>query len=118
MTTKFQFPSLPSDELSRLAHSLSSIEISTQLQRLNDSFASHKTRHAATDTTIASVKNLGQMIKSARQEMKLNQQQLADLAGTGRLFVSELENGKESLEFSKVIRVANALGFDLVAKRR
>jgi HTH-type transcriptional regulator/antitoxin HipB len=42
----------------------------------------------------------------------------ADLVGVGRRFISELENGKATLELGKVLQVASATGIDLLARRR
>jgi y4mF family transcriptional regulator len=67
---------------------------------------------------ITSARDLGGQIKTARRTIKLSQEELADLVGVGRRFISELENGKPSLEFDKVILVAKALGIDLMAHRR
>lgn len=67
---------------------------------------------------ITSAKDLGGKIKTTRRASKLTQEELADLAGVGRRFISELENGKPSLEFDKVVIVAKALGIDLMAHRR
>jgi HTH-type transcriptional regulator / antitoxin HipB len=62
--------------------------------------------------------DLGLLVQYLRKAKHLNQQQLADLAGVGRRFLSELENGKESLELGKALRVATALGIDLIARQR
>lgn len=64
---------------------------------------------------IASAGDLGAMIKAVRQAQGRTQQQFADLAGVGRRFLSEMENGKPTLEFGKVLLVAAAAGIDLVA---
>lgn len=68
--------------------------------------------------SVLTPKHLGDLIRAARKAKNLSQQEMADLAGVGRRFLSELENGKPSLEFGKVITVANAIGIDLFAKRR
>ncbi len=68
--------------------------------------------------SVTSAKDLGGQIRAARRTTKLSQEELADLAGVGRRFISELENGKPSLEFDKVILVAKAIGIDLTAQRR
>ena len=70
------------------------------------------------DKQITSPKNLGQIIRMGRKQKNFTQTELSDLAGVGRRFLSELENGKETLEFGKVLQVAHAAGFDLFAKRR
>jgi y4mF family transcriptional regulator len=64
------------------------------------------------------MKDLGHLIKAARQIRKLSQQAFADQAGVGRRFVSELENGKPTLQFDKVIEVAATVGIELFARER
>lgn len=68
--------------------------------------------------TISTPRDLGNLIRKVREANGVSQQQLADLAGVGRRFLSELENGKHSLEFGKVLSVASAAGIDLLANRR
>jgi y4mF family transcriptional regulator len=67
---------------------------------------------------IPTTKHLGEVIRLARQKRGLSQQLLADGAGVGRRFLSELENGKTTLEFEKILQVATAAGVDLFAKLR
>ena len=67
---------------------------------------------------ITSAADLGQRIRAARDAKGFSQQQFADLAGVGRRFLSELENGKPTLEFDKVVKVALAAGIDLFAVKR
>lgn len=71
-----------------------------------------------TRTPLTSIAELGQMIRDARKAMKMNQTEFAAHAGVGRRFVSELEGGKPSLEFDKVLACAAAAGVDLFAKKR
>lgn len=68
--------------------------------------------------SIRTVSDLGAMIRKARKAMKLNQTEFAAHAGVGRRFVSELESGKGSLEFDKVIACALAAGIDITARSR
>jgi len=69
-------------------------------------------------STISSVLQLGQMIRRVRESRKLTQQEFADLAGVGRRFLSEIENGKATAEFGKVLQVARSAGIDIFAKAR
>ncbi|KJF71463.1 MULTISPECIES: type II toxin-antitoxin system Y4mF family antitoxin [unclassified Rhizobium] len=62
--------------------------------------------------------DLGRMVRRLRESRKLSQQEFADLAGVGRRFLSELENGKPTLEFEKVLQVARAAGISLFARGR
>ena len=69
-------------------------------------------------TYVNSAAELGRLIKTSREQMNLNQQQFADVAGVGRRFISELENGKATLEFDRVLQVSKAAGIDLHARQR
>ena len=53
-----------------------------------------------------------------RKAQGMTQSQLADLCGVGLSFVSNLENGKPTLEAGKMLRVVNTLGLDLVLRKR
>ncbi|THK36770.1 transcriptional regulator [Ensifer sp. MPMI2T] len=73
-------------------------------------------RHQASE--IVSAGDLGHLVRKAREARKLSQQEFADLAGVGRRFISELENGKATLEFQKVLKVAHAAGISILAQPR
>ena len=61
---------------------------------------------------------LGLLIRRERHLQGLRQQDLADLALVSVRFLSELEKGKASVEFQKVLAVLGALGLDLLVKSR
>ncbi len=67
---------------------------------------------------VTSAADLAPLVRKARKDMKMNQQAFADAAGVGRRFLSELENGKPSLEFDKVLACTLAAGIDIIAKPR
>lgn len=67
---------------------------------------------------VRSSEDLGLAVASARKGRGFSQQQFADLAGVGRRFVSELENGKPTAEIGKVLQVLTALGIDIQLKVR
>ena len=67
---------------------------------------------------VRSASDLGALVRRARKSMSMNQAQFAAHAGVGRRFVSELESGKASLEFDRVMACAEAAGVDLVARIR
>lgn len=73
---------------------------------------------AVSSMVIRSAQDMGRLIREAREQRKLSQQAFADLVGVGRRFISELENGKTTLEFDKVLQVASASGIDVLARRR
>jgi y4mF family transcriptional regulator len=65
---------------------------------------------------IRSPDDLGLLIRRAREKRNQSQQNFADLAGVGRRFVSELENGKATLELGKVLKVMRAAGLSIFAR--
>lgn len=71
-----------------------------------------------TTRVISSAIDIGLLVRSARKKMRMSQQAFADLAGVGRRFISELESGKSTLEFNKVLRACAAAGVDLRASIR
>lgn len=74
--------------------------------------------HVSTRRRVSSTADLGGFVRERRLEMSLTQQDLADAAGTGRRFVSELEGGKATLEVGRIIQVCRILGIDLFAMSR
>lgn len=62
--------------------------------------------------------DLGRLVKKAREEKGLTQQEFADLTGVGRRFVSELENGKPTVEFGKALKVALGAGISIQGRQR
>lgn len=64
---------------------------------------------------ISDVKSLGELIKNTRKEQGLSQDDLAGISNTGRRFIGDLEKGKETVQFIKVISVLLALGLSIYA---
>lgn len=58
---------------------------------------------------------LGADIRHARKQQKFTQEELADLAGVGRRFISDIENGKDTAQLGKALLVLAALGIGLYA---
>ena len=56
---------------------------------------------------------LAAVVLGRREQLGLRQEELADLAGCSARFVHELENGKETVQLSKVVSVLGALGLRL-----
>ena len=52
-------------------------------------------------------------VRARRAQLKLRQEELADLAGVSERFVYALENGKQTVQLDKVLAVLNALGLHL-----
>ncbi|UOB18678.1 helix-turn-helix domain-containing protein [Abyssalbus ytuae] len=48
---------------------------------------------------------VSEMLKAARKEAKLTQEQLAEKAGTKKSYISKIENGKVNIQLSTLIRI-------------
>ena len=59
---------------------------------------------------IQSTQGLGRLVKQRRQQLGLNQADLALASGTGVRFISDLENGKATCQTGRSLKVLAALG--------
>jgi len=55
-------------------------------------------------------KSFGKAIRAARKKQGISQTQIAAVANTGVRFISDLENGKPSVQLDKALKVAWLLG--------
>lgn len=62
---------------------------------------------------VKNVKELAQIIRQTRKEQKLTQAQLAAASGVGVRFIVDLENGKETCQIAKTIRIVKMLGLNI-----
>lgn len=62
---------------------------------------------------VRSVKDVGAAVRARRKELGLTQRELAEACGCGTRFLSELENGKPSIELGKALRVLGVLSLDI-----
>jgi HTH-type transcriptional regulator / antitoxin HipB len=56
---------------------------------------------------------LAERVRSRRRALRLTQQQVADLAETGRRAVIDLEAGRGTISLSRAARVCDVLGLRL-----
>lgn len=61
---------------------------------------------------------VGQMIKKARQERKLTQEQLGELVGVKKAQISKLENNANSATIDTIVKVFKALKAEINFKVR
>ena len=62
---------------------------------------------------IENTRQLGKLIKMVRQSQALDQSTAGLLSGNGLTFMSQLENGKESVEIGRVLKLLDQLGIEL-----
>lgn len=67
---------------------------------------------------IISTKELGSLVREFRIAQKMTQADILGLANTGNRFIVELENGKPTVQFQKVLDVLDALGLELVIQKK
>jgi len=56
---------------------------------------------------------IGTLIQAERKRQKLTQLQLASMAGTGIRLISDIENGKGTVQVQKLLSVIQTLGLGL-----
>lgn len=64
-------------------------------------------------TPLASITDLGASIRHARKAMGLRQAEAALLCGVGVRYLSDLENGKETIRLGPALKVIAGLGLVL-----
>ncbi len=67
---------------------------------------------------IKSTQDLGQLVREYRVAQKMTQADILGLANTGNRFIVELENGKPTVQFQKVLDVLDALGLELAIRKK
>lgn len=65
-----------------------------------------------------SVADIGRCVRNARKAAGLTQRELAEACLCGVRFISDLENGKPTIELGKALRVLNTLSLDIDVVRR
>lgn len=60
-----------------------------------------------------SAAEIGKLVQSERKRQGITQLQLAGMAGTGIRLISDIENGKETVQVQKLLKVLHTLGLGL-----
>jgi HTH-type transcriptional regulator / antitoxin HipB len=67
---------------------------------------------------VTTPEDLGRCLRARRKEQGATQAELASLCGVGVRFISDLENGKPTVELAKVLQVLRCLGLELGIRPR
>lgn len=67
---------------------------------------------------VVDAKTFGEMIRKRRKSLHYTQKFLAAFSGFSASFISDLENGKASIELGRAICLAQLLGLDCELKVR
>lgn len=76
------------------------------------------TNHKQPLGNVKNAMDLGRIVAHQRKAQALTQTDLAGLAQTGTRFISDLENGKGTVQFDKVMHILNLLGLDVIIADR
>ena len=67
---------------------------------------------------VYSAKDFGNAVRQRRKALNYTQKALSEFTGFSISFISDLENGKATIEFEKALKLANLLGLDLDVNER
>ena len=67
---------------------------------------------------VASVEDIGRLVRAHRKSQAATQAEFASLCGVGVRFISDLENGKPTMELGKVLHVLQCLGLEVSIQPR
>ncbi len=67
---------------------------------------------------VTGTKEMGEIVRTHRLSMGLTQKECAGLCNVGTRFLSDLENGKPTVEFNKILMVLKTLGLELVINQK
>ena len=67
---------------------------------------------------ISSAQILGKIIRDKRKQQGATQVEFAGLCGVGVRFISDLENGKPTVELGKTLQVLDNLGLEVTVQPR
>ncbi|RKM60817.1 MULTISPECIES: helix-turn-helix domain-containing protein [unclassified Butyrivibrio] len=67
---------------------------------------------------ISDTKTFGKAIRDRRKKLGYTQKYISDFTGISVTFLSDLENGKKTIELGKALLIANLLGLDIELNER
>jgi y4mF family transcriptional regulator len=67
---------------------------------------------------IKTTKDLGSLVREYRDFQKMTQADILGLANTGNRFIVDLENGKPTVQFQKVLDVLDTLGLEVFIQKK
>ena len=67
---------------------------------------------------ITNSKTFGEAVKKRRKQLGYTQKNISEFTGVSISFLSDLENGKKTIELNKALIVANILGLDVELHER
>jgi len=62
---------------------------------------------------ILKTNDIGSFVRQKRNQLNMTQPQLAAICGAGVRFISDLENGKQTMQIGKILEILHVLGLDV-----
>jgi len=62
--------------------------------------------------------DIGSLVRQKRKQLNMTQPQLAVVSGAGVRFISDLENGKPTMQIGKILEILHVLGLDVYISGR
>jgi len=69
-------------------------------------------------TSVKTPKEIGALIRQTRKQTKFKQAEAAAMYRVGTRFLSDLENGKQTMHLGKTLQVLNAFGLVVSIRKR
>lgn len=63
---------------------------------------------------VSSVLDIGEVIRAVRKRQRLRQDDLAGMAESSHVFLSDVESGKSTVQLGRVLRVLEELGIGIM----
>ncbi|MBR6222121.1 MAG: helix-turn-helix transcriptional regulator [Lachnospiraceae bacterium] len=67
---------------------------------------------------VSDTASFGKMIKERRKKLGYTQKYISDFTGLSVTFISDLENGKKTVELGKALLLTKMLGLDMILNER
>ncbi|MCC6461912.1 MAG: helix-turn-helix transcriptional regulator [Saprospiraceae bacterium] len=97
---------------------ITSKNITTLDQHLTRSYGERGTTARETLQANAFAAYVGTMVQEYRKQNKITQQELAELLGVKKSYLSRIENGRADIRLSTLAKILSCIGFDIVAMPR
>jgi len=62
--------------------------------------------------------DIGSLVKHKRNQLNMTQPELSAISGVGVRFISDLENGKPTMQIGKILEILHILGLDVYMSER
>ena len=75
-------------------------------------------RYKGINMKVNESREFGELIKARRKKLGYTQKYICEVSGISASYISDLENGKATVELGKAIFLANLLGIDVELNER